>query len=96
METNNGKAVDWRNGIGAVCSARDGSESVLKMVTQIAAAGTEHSYSTQSVSASVGEIASIIERTAVSSEHSVESCQQFALLANELTCLAAAFKVSQA
>jgi methyl-accepting chemotaxis protein len=79
-----------------VCSARDGSESVLKMVTQIAAAGTEQSYSTQSVSAGVGEIASIIEHTAVSSEHSVESCQQFASLANELTSLAGAFKVGQA
>jgi hypothetical protein len=57
---------------------------------------TEQSYSKQSVSASVGEIASIIEHTAVSSEHSVESCQQFASLANELTCLAGAFKVGQA
>jgi hypothetical protein len=65
------------------------------MVTQIAAAATEQSYSTQSVTSSVAEIASIIERTATSSQQSVEACQQLALLANELTGLVVAFKVGQ-
>jgi hypothetical protein len=65
------------------------------MVTQIAAAATEQSYSTQSVTTSVNEIASIIERTATSSQQSVEACQQLALLANELTGLVGAFKVGQ-
>jgi methyl-accepting chemotaxis protein len=72
-----------------------GSESVQKMVTQIAAAATEQSYSTQSVTSNVTEIASIIEKTAASSQQSVEACQQLALLANELTGLVGAFKVGQ-
>jgi methyl-accepting chemotaxis protein len=77
----------------ALTSIIHGSESVQKMVTQIAAAATEQSYSTQSVSANVKDIASIIERTAASSHQSVEACQQLALLANELTGLVGSFKV---
>jgi methyl-accepting chemotaxis protein len=77
----------------ALSSIIHGSESVQKMVTQIAAAATEQSYSTQSVSANVNEIATIIEHTAASSQHSVEACQQLASLANELTGLVGAFKV---
>jgi len=72
-----------------------GSESVQKMVTQIAAAATEQSYSTQSVTANVNEIASIIERTASSSQQSVEACQQLAVLANQLSTLVGSFKVGQ-
>ncbi|MGD0735666.1 MAG: methyl-accepting chemotaxis protein [Terracidiphilus sp.] len=79
----------------ALTSIIHGSESVQKMVTQIAAAATEQSHSTQSVSANVGEIATIIEQTASSSEQSVEACQQLELLANELTSLVGAFKVGQ-
>ena len=48
----------------ALNSIIHGSESVQKMVTQIAAAATEQSYSTQSVAANVNEIAAIIEQTA--------------------------------
>ncbi|MGA3370275.1 MAG: methyl-accepting chemotaxis protein [Terracidiphilus sp.] len=77
----------------ALSSIIHGSESMQKMVTQIAAAATEQSYSTQSVSANVNEIASIIEQTAASSRHSVEACQQLASLASELTGLVGAFKV---
>jgi methyl-accepting chemotaxis protein len=77
----------------ALTSIIHGSESVQKMVTQIAAAATEQSYSTQSVTTSVNEIASIIGRTAASSQQSVEACQQLASLANELTGLVGAFKV---
>jgi methyl-accepting chemotaxis protein len=80
----------------ALTSIIHGSESVQKMVTQIAAAATEQSYSTQSVSANVNEIASIIQQTAASSQQSVEACQQLSLLANELTGLVGAFKVGQA
>jgi methyl-accepting chemotaxis protein len=72
------------------------SESVQRMVTQIAAAATQQSYSTQSVTENVNEIASIIQRTATSSQESVEACQRLALLANELGSLAGAFKVGQA
>lgn len=79
----------------ALTSIIHGSESVQKMVTQIAAAATEQSYSTQSVSANVNEIATIIQRTAASSQHSVEACQQLSRLANELTGLVGSFKVSQ-
>ena len=65
------------------------------MVTQIAAAATEQSYSTQSVSTNVNEIASIIQHTAASSQQSVEACQQLAHLANELSGLVGAFKVGE-
>ena len=86
--------VDSARSAGAALSSIiHGSESVQKMVTQIAAAATEQSYSTQSVSANVNEIATIIEHTAASSQHSVEACQQLASLANELTGLVGAFKV---
>jgi methyl-accepting chemotaxis protein len=77
----------------ALTSIIHGSESVQKMVTQIAAAATEQSYSTQSVSANVNEIAAIIQQTAASSQRSVEACQQLSRLANELTGLVGAFKV---
>ena len=79
----------------ALTSIIHGSESVQKMVTQIAAAATEQSYSTQSVSANVNEIAAIIQQTAASSQHSVEACQQLSRLANELTGLVGSFKVGQ-
>ena len=79
----------------ALTSFIHGSESVQKMVTQIAAAATEQSYFTQSVSSSVHEIATIIERTAASSQHSVDACLQLSQLANELTGLVGAFKVGR-
>jgi methyl-accepting chemotaxis protein len=79
----------------ALKSIIQGSESVQMMVTQIAAAATEQSYATQSVSSNVHEIAEIIEQTAVSSQHSVESCQQLSRLANELTGLVGSFKVGR-
>jgi methyl-accepting chemotaxis protein len=77
----------------ALTSIIHGSESVQKMVTQIAAAATEQSYSTQSVSTNVAEIATIIGQTASSSQQSVEACQQLSTLASELTRLVGAFKV---
>jgi methyl-accepting chemotaxis protein len=79
----------------ALASIIHGSESVQKMVTQIAAAATEQSYSTQSVSANVNEIALIIQQTAASSQQSVGACQQLSQLANELTGLVGSFKVGQ-
>ncbi|MGD0547633.1 MAG: methyl-accepting chemotaxis protein [Terracidiphilus sp.] len=88
------------SGVASACSAGEaltsiihGSESMQKMVTQIAAAATEQSYSTQSVSANVNEIATIIQQTAASSKQSVDACQQLSRLANELTGLVGAFKV---
>jgi methyl-accepting chemotaxis protein len=79
----------------ALTSIIHGSESVQRMVTQIAAAATEQSYSTQSVAANVNEIAAIIQQTATSSQHSVEACKQLSRLANELTGLVGSFKVGQ-
>jgi methyl-accepting chemotaxis protein len=79
----------------ALDSIIQGSESVQKMVTQIAAAATEQSYSTQSVVTSVSEIASIIARTAAGSEQSVQACEQLSSLANELAKLVGSFKVGQ-
>lgn len=88
--------VESANSAGdALTSIIRGSESVQKMVTQIAAAATEQSYSTQSVVTNVNEIASIIERTAASSQQSVEACEQLSRLANELTGLVGAFKVGK-
>ena len=80
----------------ALSSIIQGSGSVQKMVTQIAAAAEEQSYSTNSVVGNVGEIVSIIERTAASSKQSVEACEQLSRLANELTGLVGAFKVGEA
>ena len=79
----------------ALTSIIHGSESVQRMVTQIAAAATEQSNSTQSVSENVIEIAAIIQQTAASSRQSVGACQQLSRLANELTSLVGAFKVGQ-
>lgn len=72
-----------------------GAESVQKMVTQIASAATEQSYSTQSVNNNVNEIAKIIERTADSSRRSVEACESLSKLASGLTQLMSEFKVSE-
>jgi methyl-accepting chemotaxis protein len=77
----------------ALKSIIHGSESVQKMVTQIAAAATEQSYSTQSVSENVNEIAAIIQQTAASSQHSVMACEQLSRLAGELSSLVGSFKV---
>lgn len=77
----------------ALASIIHGSESVQKMVTQIATAATEQSYSTQSVTANVREIATMIEHIATGSQQSVEACQQLAVLSNELAGLVGAFKV---
>jgi methyl-accepting chemotaxis protein len=79
----------------ALSSIIHGSESVQRMVTQIAAAATEQSYSTQSVSGNVNEIAAIIEQTNLSSQQSVNACQELSKLAHELTKLVGSFKVSQ-
>jgi len=79
----------------ALTSIIHGSESVQKMVTQIAAAATEQSYSTQSVSTTVNDIAVIIKQTAASSQHSLEACRQLSRLANELSGLVGSFKVGQ-
>lgn len=88
--------VDSANSAGeALTSIIQGAESVQKMVTQIASAATEQSYSTQSVTVNVREIASIIERTSASSQQSVDACQQLAVLANELGRLVGSFKVGQ-
>jgi methyl-accepting chemotaxis protein len=88
--------VESANSAGeALASIIHGSESVQKMVTQIAAAATEQSYSTQSVSTNLNQIASIIQQTVTSSQQSEEACQQLASLANELSRLVGSFKVGQ-
>ena len=79
----------------ALTSIIHGSESVQKMVTQIASAATEQSYSTQSVVTNVNEIVSIIERTAASSQQSVQACAQLSSLADELSKLVGSFKVGE-
>lgn len=86
--------VDSAHSAGeALASIIHGSESVQKMVTQIAAAATEQSYSTKSVTENVKEIATIIEHIAAGSQQSVEACQQLAVLSNELAGLVGSFKV---
>lgn len=79
----------------ALTSIIEGSESVQKMVTQIAAAATEQSYSTQQVSTSVNEIAAIIQETAGNATQAVEGCQRLSTLATDLTGLMSSFKVSK-
>jgi methyl-accepting chemotaxis protein len=78
----------------ALTSIISGSVSVQKMVTQIAAAATEQSYSTQSVVSTMGEITASVERTASSSQQSVDASEELSHLANELSGLVGAFKVS--
>lgn len=87
--------VAARSAGGALASIIRGSESMQKMVTQIAAAATEQSYSTQLVSGNISEIATIIQQTATSSTQSQQACQQLSRLANELSGLVGAFKVTQ-
>ena len=87
-------AASARSAGQALSSIIHESESVQKMVTQIAAAATEQSYSTQSVSESVNQIASIIQQTAAGSQTAKESCHDLASLAAELSSLVGAFKVS--
>lgn len=77
----------------ALTSIISGSVSVQKMVTQIAAAATEQSYSTQSIVSTMCEITSIIERTTLSSQESVKASEQLSILANELSGLVGTFKV---
>jgi methyl-accepting chemotaxis protein len=77
----------------ALTSIISGSVSVQKMVTQIAAAATEQSYSTQTVVNTMGEITAIVERTASSSQQSVDASEELSHLANELSGLVGAFKV---
>ncbi|WP_420236693.1 methyl-accepting chemotaxis protein [Telmatobacter bradus] len=78
----------------ALTSIIQGSESVQKMVTQIANAAGEQSNSTALVSGSVQEIASLIQQTHTSSQQAVEACQELSRLANEMTNLVGEFKVS--
>jgi methyl-accepting chemotaxis protein len=80
---------------GALASIIQGAESVQRMVTQIAAASTEQSHSTQSVNDSVNEIAGIIRQTAASSQRSVEACQELTRLADDLNQMVGRFKVSE-
>ena len=79
----------------ALTSIIHGSESMQMMVTQIAAAATEQSFSTESVSDSLGEIAAITKQAAASSQHSVEASQRLSRLSSELTGLVESFKVGE-
>ena len=73
-----------------------GSESMQKMVTQIAVAAMEQSHSTQSASANACEIALIIQRTVTSWQESIGACQQLAILTTEMTGLVGSFTVGLA
>jgi len=94
MEQVNSGVKSARTAGEALASIIQGAESVQKMVTQIASASTQQSYSTQSVNESVNEIAGIIRHTADSSQHAVEACQELSTLANNLNEMVGAFKVS--
>lgn len=77
----------------ALESIIQGSGSLEKMVTQIAAASTLQSHSTQSVNNNIQEIAALIQETASRSQRSVEACRQLASLANDLYKLVGVFNV---
>jgi methyl-accepting chemotaxis protein len=88
------------SGVGSARSAGEalasiirGSESVQRMVTQIAGASTQQSYATQSVNASVNQISSIIESTSKSSARAVDACDRLSHLAADLNGLVRSFKV---
>ncbi len=110
IQTGTGKAVDAmratvvhvQEGVTSAHSAGEslssiisGAESLQQLVSQIAAATTEQSYSMNSVNENVNAIARIIDDTAASSVQSVEACQRLASLAANLTQLMGAFKVRE-
>jgi methyl-accepting chemotaxis protein len=70
-----------------------GSEEVQKMVTQIASASAQQSYSTQSVNATLNKIAGIMESTTSGAENAVEGCDRLSHLAADLNELVGSFKV---
>ncbi len=77
----------------ALASIIHGSEALQRMVTQIASASAEQSSATHSVNSSLSEIASISERTTISSASAVDACDRLTSLAADLNELVGAFKV---
>jgi methyl-accepting chemotaxis protein len=73
-----------------------GSEEVQRMVTQIASAASQQSFSTQSVKANLNKIAGIIEQTNGSSAGAVAACDRLSNLAADLNGLVGRFKVRAA
>jgi methyl-accepting chemotaxis protein len=84
-----------RSSGGALSSIIQGSESVQMMVTQIASAATEQSFSVQSVSSNVQEIATIIQQTRSGFQEAASSCKELSRLANEMSQLVGSFKVNE-
>ena len=80
----------------ALASILEGSEAMQQMVTEIAAAASQQSQATQSVSGNVQEITRIIELTTISSSRAVEACSRLSSLAANLNQLVGAFKVRSA
>ena len=76
----------------ALASIIQGSESVQRMVSQIATASTQQSHATQSVDASLKEISGIIECTVNNSARAVDSCDRLSHLAADLNALVRSFK----
>jgi len=77
----------------ALASIIQGSESVQRMVSQIATASTQQSHATQSVNASLNEISGIIESTTSNSARAVDACDRLSHLAADLNALVGSFKV---
>jgi methyl-accepting chemotaxis protein len=77
----------------ALASIIQGSEAVLRMVTQIAGASTQQSYATQSVNTSINEISNIIQATTGNSARTVDACGHLSNLAADLNELVGSFKV---
>lgn len=72
----------------------DGTESLQKMVEQIAESAIQESDSTQSVSNEVNEIASAINRSALDSRQYADACRQLCDLAFALTEMVGVFKAA--
>ncbi len=77
----------------ALASILEGAEGMQQMVTEIAAAASQQSHATQSVSGNVQEITRIIELTTMSSTRAVEACGSLSSLAANLNQIVGAFKV---
>lgn len=77
----------------ALANIIQGSESMQKMVTQIAVASTEQSAATLSVNRSLDEIADLRAKRSNSSAEAVAACSLLTALADDLNHLVGSFKV---
>lgn len=88
-----GGVLSARSAGDALTSIIQGSESVQRMVSEIASASSEQAAASLSVNTNLHEIARISVRTTGSSARAVHACDHLSALANDLNALVGSFKV---